>query len=209
MKKIIAVFAVMILMLILVAGCGRGQPAPTATTALPAASAPAPVGENLFLEIFQPADEKVVDSSRITVSGKTLADAVVSINGEFIDINYDGTFVREVNLDAGPNVIEVVAGDFSGNEKSVLLTVIYAAALYLTVNEPVNEVVVHSQTLTVRGTTNEEAVVSINGKIAVIDASGNFYSLITLESGPNLVEVLASDFFGHSAGTTLTVIYAP
>ncbi|MFC1940181.1 hypothetical protein ACFLXO_05810, partial [Chloroflexota bacterium] len=115
----------------------------------------------------------------------------------------------EVNLDAGPNVIEVVASDFYGNEKSAILTVIYTAALPLTVSEPLNDSVVTSQTVIVSGATNADAVVSVNGEIVSVDASGNFSKPVTLDLGPNLIEVLASDFYGNSATATITVIYSP
>ena len=202
MKKSLAVIAVLTLSLLLAAGCG-GSPAstetPTSTT----------TPDELVLEITKPADEAVVDVSRITVSGSTLADAVVSINGVIADVDYQGIFTDEVNLDAGPNVIEVVASDFYGNEKSAILTVIYAVALPLTVNEPLNDSVVTSQTVTVRGATNADAVVSVNGEIVSVDESGNFTKPVTLDLGPNLIEVLASDFYGNSATVTITVIYSP
>ncbi|MFC1899196.1 hypothetical protein ACFLXP_02580 [Chloroflexota bacterium] len=194
MKKSLVVITALTLSLLLAAGCGGGS------TTTP---------DELVLEIMEPADETVVDVSRITASGNTLADAVVSINGVIADVDYQGTFTGEVNLDAGPNVIEVVASDFYGNEKSAILTVIYTAALPLTVIEPINDSVVTSQTVTVRGATNADAVVSVNGKIVSVDASGSFNESVTLDLGPNFIEVLASDFDGDSAAVTITVIYSP
>ncbi len=203
MKKSLAVIAVLTLSLLLAAGCGGGTPTSTETPT----SMTTP--DELVLEITEPADEAVVDVSRITVSGSTLADAVISINGVIADVDYHGIFTGEVNLDVGPNVIEVVASDFYGNEKSTILTVIYAAALPLTVSEPLNDSVVTSQTVTVRGVTNADATVSVNGKIVSVDESGNFGEPVALDVGPNLIEVLASDFYGNSAAVTITVIYSP
>lgn len=203
MKKSLAVIAILTLTLLAVAGCG-GSPATTSTqTPVPTAA------EILSLAITEPADEAVVDVSRITVSGKTLADAVVSVNGAIADVDYQGIFTSEVNLEAGPNIIEVVTSDFYGNEKSAILTVIYASALPLTVIEPANDSVVTSQIVTVNGVTNADAVVSINGEIVSVDASGSFNEAVTLELGPNLIEVLASDFYGNSTTLTITVIYSP
>ena len=195
MKKCLVAVSVLALLVLLAAGCG--------STKFPA-SAP-----TLSLEILEPQDEAIVNVSRIAVSGKTEADAVVSINGIIADVDYQGMFTAEVNLDAGPNVIEVVASDFYGNEQSVVLAVVYAAALPLTVTEPLNESVVTSQPLMVRGVTNTDAVVSVNGKIVSVDASGSFNESVTLDVGPNFIEVLASDFDGNSATVTITVIYSP
>ena len=201
-KKHFVAVSVLALSLLLAVGCGGGSTAPD-TASTPTAA------DELSLEILEPADEAIVDVSRITVSGETLADAVVSINGAIADIDYQGIFTGEVNLDAGPNVIEVVASDFYGNEKSAILTVIYTAALPLTVIEPINDSVVTSQSLMVRGVTNTDAVVSVNGKIVSVDASGSFNESVTLDVGPNFIEVLASDFDGNSATVTITVIYSP
>ena len=195
MKKCLVAVSVLALFVLLAAGCGSTKsPTPTPT---------------LSLEILEPQDEAIVNVSRIAVSGKTEADAVVSINGIIADVDYQGMFTAEVNLDAGPNVIEVVASDFYGNEQSVVLAVVYAAALPLTVTEPLNESVVTSQPLMVRGVTNTDAVVSVNGKIVSVDASGSFNESVTLDVGPNFIEVLASDFDGNSATVTITVIYSP
>ena len=185
-------------------------PAPAPTPApTPPLTSTLTVAEELSLEITEPADEAVFDVSRITLSGKTLPDAVVSINGAIADVDYQGIFTGEVNLDAGPNVIEVVASDFYSNEESAILTVIYTAVLPLTVSEPWNDSVVTSQTAIVKGVTNADAVVSIDGKMVSVDASGNFSELVTLDLGPNLIEVLASDFYGNSATVTITLIYSP
>ena len=113
MKKSPLVIAILTLSLLLASGCTSSPPvAPVAT-------------EELSLEINEPADEAVVDVSRITVSGNTAADAVVSINGKIVDVDAEGIFNGEINLEAGPNLIEVLASDFYGNSASVLITVIY------------------------------------------------------------------------------------
>ena len=204
MKKSLVIIAILTLSLLLAVGCVGGS-STTPSIQEPTSTAT----EALSLAITGPADEAIVSASRITVSGETLADAVISINGAIADVDYQGIFTGEVNLDAGPNVIEVVVSDFYGNEKSAILTVIYTEALPLTVTEPKNDSVVTSQTVTVRGATNADAVVSVNGEIVSVDASGGFSKPVTLELGPNLIEVLASDFYGNSATLTITVIYSP
>ena len=216
MKKSLMMIALLTLSLLLAVGCA-GKSSTPSSTQLPTSTTPtsitqtppSPAAEALSLAITKPADEAVVEVSRITVSGKTLADAVVSINGVIADVDYQGIFTGEINLDAGPNIIEVVASDFYGNEKVAILTVIYTAALPLTISEPINDSVVTSQTVTVKGVTNADAVVSINSQIVSVDASGSFGEPVALELGPNLIEVVASDFHGNSTTETITVICNP
>jgi len=208
MKKILMVILVLASLLLFAIGCGGSPGSATSVPTISPTQTSIPV-EELFLELTEPFDESISSVSRIPVSGKTLPDAVVSINGIIAAVDYQGIFHGEVNLEAGPNIIEIITSDFYGNEKSSILTVIYVAALPLTVTDPLNNTVVVSQSLTVKGITNADAVVSINGKVVSVDASGHFSEPVTLEVGPNLIEVLASDFYGNSANVMVTVIYSP
>lgn len=191
MKKYLAAISLLTLMVLLALGCSSDK------------------SDSFSLTISRPLDESVVYESRITVSGETEPDAVVSINGIITDVDYQGKFSSEVNLDAGPNIIEVVASDLNDNEESVVLAVIYAAELPLTVTEPLNESVVTSQTIEVQGVTKADAVVSVNGEMVSVDGYGYFIQTVTLETGPNYIEVIASDFQDNTSSVTTTVIYNP
>ena len=83
-------------------------------------------------------------------------------------------------------------------------------ALSLVVTVPQDEVVVKDAILRVVGRTNPDAVVSVNGEIVrTVDVEGNFSTLVSLVEGPNLLEVIATDYRGGQASQVLTVIYAP
>lgn len=84
-----------------------------------------PPAAELFLEINEPADESVVAQSLLTVTGSTLPEATVSVNGEIIDVHGQGNFAAAVTLEVGPNVIEIIASDDDGAEVYRILTVIY------------------------------------------------------------------------------------
>ena len=77
----------------------------------------------------------------------------------------------------------------------------------LTVTEPQDETTVYTSDIVVKGQTNSDAVVSVDGVTIEVDAEGNFSTTVTLEEGPNLIEVLASDFEGNEGSVVLTVIY--
>jgi len=80
-------------------------------------------------------------------------------------------------------------------------------ALPLTVTAPEDESVVNSAEVMVKGETNPDAVVTVNGTVADVDAEGKFSAVVSLEEGPNVIEVNASDFEGREASEVLSVIY--
>ena len=84
-----------------------------------------PPTQGFFLEVAEPQDEAVVSTSPIRVSGTTSPDAEVSVSGTLIDVDAQGNFAAMVELEEGPNVIEVIATDYGDNEDYCILTVIY------------------------------------------------------------------------------------
>ena len=81
------------------------------------------VSTELTLDVFGIGDETIVKGSSIIVAGRTRADAVLSINGVIIPMDDQGRFEVTVALNMGPNLIEVVASDLNGNQKSRILLV--------------------------------------------------------------------------------------
>lgn len=80
-------------------------------------------------------------------------------------------------------------------------------AVALTVSQPQDETTVYSADLEVKGTTEADAVLSVNGVTVEVNEDGSFSTIVTLEEGPNPIEVLASDFEGNEGSAILTVIY--
>ena len=84
------------------------------------------------------------------------------------------------------------------------------SALSLAVTAPQDEVVVKDAVIRLVGRSSPDAVVSVNGNIVrSMDIEGNFSTLVSLIEGPNLLEVLATDYRGGQASQVLTVIYTP
>ena len=81
--------------------------------------------------------------------------------------------------------------------------------LFLEIREPANESNVNDTPLVVVGITVPDAVVSVDGQTAEVNAQGQFVVLVSLEGGPNLIEVVASDLAGAQESALLTVIYIP
>lgn len=84
-----------------------------------------------------------------------------------------------------------------------------AQSFILEISSPQNESVVTTPSITVRGRSTPDAVVSVNGQLEELDANGAFESFISLEPGPNTIEVVANDFNGGQNSRLLTVIYVP
>jgi hypothetical protein len=71
-----------------------------------------------------PQDESVVSQSSVMVQGRTVPDAVVSVNGRTAEVDASGNFTITVTLELGPNSIEVIVSDFRGNQQSRVISVI-------------------------------------------------------------------------------------
>ena len=101
---------------------------PTATTVPEPTPVPADVepGPELTLELLEPLDlEVITEESRIELLGSTRVDAIVTINDTVVEPDGDGLFSLSVDLEEGPNIIEIVASVASGEQKDLVLVVIY------------------------------------------------------------------------------------
>lgn len=112
-------------------------PSPTATPAasLAPAASPTPTGvaspapkeapATFILEIITPKDESVVQNASVLVQGRTVPDAVVSVNGQPVEVDASGNFTVTVALETGPNSIEVIASDFRRNQQSRVISLVF------------------------------------------------------------------------------------
>jgi len=80
-----------------------------------------------------------------------------------------------------------------------------SAGLTLTVTQPADNSIISADEVEVRGHTSPGAVVSVNDEVTTADAQGIFATTLTLEEGPNIIEVVASDSEGNEARINLTV----
>ena len=78
-----------------------------------------------FLLVTEPEDQTIVSASSQPVSGRTAPDAIVSVNGVGVEVDGAGAFSTTVNLEQGPNLIEVVGTSPDGRVLSAVLAVIF------------------------------------------------------------------------------------
>jgi hypothetical protein len=74
---------------------------------------------------------------------------------------------------------------------------------------PQDEEVFNVSEIEVSGKAPVETVISINDQIVVVSASGDFSVPVSLEEGPNIIELVASDIEGNELDIVLTVVYEP
>jgi hypothetical protein len=102
---------------------------PPTATPLPPTATPDVIDGAFFLHMVAPEDgEAFVSTNTFEVIGRTSLDALVTVNDTFADVAIDGTFSVVVELDEGPNVVEVVASTAGGDEDSIVLVIIFEPA---------------------------------------------------------------------------------
>jgi hypothetical protein len=80
----------------------------------------------LFLQMTSPvSDELFVTQSSYEFKGRTTVDALLSVNDSVLEVDEEGRFAFAMDLDEGPNVIEVVASNSLGEQFDEVLLVIY------------------------------------------------------------------------------------
>ncbi len=94
------------------------QPIPTSTS-------PTDLKEPIWLQVLSPLDEAVLNTPQVEVIGSAPPGAVVSVNDEIIIVDEKGQFSATISLEEGPNLIEIIASNASGDETSLLLTIVY------------------------------------------------------------------------------------
>ena len=108
---------------------GNGSAGGNTTAAPPANGQPgatqAPGGVPLTLQVTSPQDGAVVNTAQVVITGTSTPGAVVTVDQDIIVVGADGQFQSTVSLDQGPNIIEIVASDDLGNEKTIDLTIDY------------------------------------------------------------------------------------
>ena len=168
------------------------------------------------MSITEPADSATINGDAVTVQGTTAPGATVSVNDNVVTADSTGAFSTNVNLDAGPNAIDVIATDDNNNQGEVLLMVdampttsttlgASQGTLPLTITSPIDSATLSTSTVIVQGQTTPGATVTANSNSDVADANGNFSIDVSLENGPNAIDVIATDDSGNQGEVLLVV----
>lgn len=164
------------------------------------------------LTLKEPSDGAKTGSENIKVSGMAKDAKKVTVNGEEVKPESDGSFSTSVTLKTGDNTISVSASNDAGTT-TLSAKVTYepkakAGAPTLTLTQPVNGMVSTEATVLVAGTASEATTVTINGAAANVGADGGFKGMVTLKDGDNTINVSASNDAG-SVSQSVKVSYHP
>jgi hypothetical protein len=88
---------------------------------------PAATGQSLFVRLVNPAEDDVevgFNTTALLITGVTLNDAILSVDGELVDVDDQGGFTTVAQLDEGANEIVIVASDADGNQVATSLFVV-------------------------------------------------------------------------------------
>ena len=191
-------------------------PTPSPTVAPKPTPTAAPTVEpvpQLVLDVRAPQDGSTVRTDAVVVHGVTSPGALVHIEGVSAVVDPDGRFQAEVALAPGINTIKIVATDSIGNRESRELAVTSLALppqpFLLLVTEPEDQSIVSEESVRLSGRTGPEAIASVNGVSVSVDVLGFFSTTVTLEQGPNIIDVVATDTDGRVLSTVIAVIYRP
>ncbi|MCP4385428.1 MAG: hypothetical protein GY798_29115 [Hyphomicrobiales bacterium] len=121
-----------------------------------------------FLTIEQPAPNAIIRDASLPLSGESEPDAVVTVNGEPVQLDDNGSFVTAVQAEPGDNTITIVAIDPAGNEARETRKVVFMPDEASIVafdpeirRKAAGHFLANSDILSLRGTTTADANIRI------------------------------------------------
>lgn len=76
-----------------------------------------------YLDVTQPVSGQVVQSAVVSVEGSAKPDTILSVNGEPVALDADGSFISEVGLSQGENTIIITSKSNANKENTRQITV--------------------------------------------------------------------------------------
>ncbi len=163
-----------------------------------------------FILIDEPQDGLITHESIITVSGRTGQRVSVTLNDDEVPLNDDGSFSRKIQLSEGVNNITIKAQNpsvWDGEYVVERVVIRDTKPPGITLDSPTDFQVIHVPYVTVEGSVDERAEVSILSKRVWLDENNRFQRRILCNEGTNSISVTAFDELGHYASITRRVIF--
>jgi Glucodextranase, domain B len=163
----------------------------------------------LTLTVTSPANGAVIDDNKVTVTGtfSGAATATITVNGIAAVISGNTFTAANVPLHAGSNTLTVLGSTAQGAQASLTITVT-ATLPSITIASPANGATVNGDSTLVTGQFQGPANsgVTVNGVVAFVDASNNFYANgVHLETGANTLTATITTPSGKTASASVGV----
>ena len=180
----------------------------------------APDLEAPYLLIDGPAQNAVVGTDTINVSGSTEPGATVtiSVNGKDqgkVGTGSNGQFHHPVKLYQGANLITIIATDDAGNQTVETRSVRFDnQGPSLAIINPIDGFTTNQTSIEVRGFTDRSdstVSISVNGKnyhVSVLE-DGSFNRMVDLDRYNNSIRITAEDIYGNRTTEIVTVYSEP
>lgn len=163
-------------------------------------------------------DFTATNSAKISIEGTTTAlyNIKLYVNDELKDkvtAKQDGSFiVRNVALSDGGNTIRAKAIDENKKESgfSNTLSITYKnKGPEVSIDYPADNQIITTEgnNVIIKGKTDPEAKVTVNGFWAIVDSGGNWQYTLNLQGGDNRYKVEATDNAGNKKELERNVIY--
>ncbi len=135
----------------------------------------------------------------LVLKGRTEAGATIYMGQSLAWPDEDGYFTLEFPLSEGTNGLVLKVQDVAGNWNQTVLTVILdITPPSLTVTKPEQGMVTDDPLVTVAGTTDIDATVTIDG-VDITPFKGGFSTDVTLGEGTHTITIEATDMAGNVA----------
>ncbi len=143
--------------------------------------------------VSEPADGFATNASAVTVKGTTDAGSTLTINGRPVPLTGD-RFTYTASLQEGDNFIVVTSMDAAGNPRTVELRVVKdSTPPKLSVTFPNEGLIVKESLVTVKGSTEEGALVKVNGGGVSYEGRNFKAEVRLLIEGENTITIDAYD----------------
>lgn len=172
----------------------------------------------IFPPVLDPLPE-ATNSAKIRLYGiaEKNSEVVIYVNGGEqgkTDTDGDGKFKSpQLKLKEGKNEItaSVIIKDKESSPSEKLYITLLQGEPKLEIENPQDgeRVTADNSSYTIRGETDPENRVSINGRFAIVDNSGKFQFKVSLTKGDNAYHITASDPAGNTTETDKTINYDP
>ena len=163
-----------------------------------------------ILIIESPLDRSIIRVESVTIEGVTSIGASVSVRGRAVAAGEEGRFRLSVPLAPGVNNLDIFAINPDGQRQGRTLTVTYLPLepFFLTITQPdEQDRTVTQPSIRLWGRTASDATVAVNGIAIPVDQLGIFSTTITLQPGPNEINVVATSAGGDTLSETIKVIF--